>query len=91
MSKPVIKNISSHIIGSWQHPIINDECAYCKFSLNHPSPDYHEKGLSSTVVMNHCGHGFHEDCINKWLTKSDKCPICMKTWIEYTVETYDNF
>lgn len=33
--------------------------------------------LQSPVVT-HCGHVFCYDCIDRWLLKSDKCPICTK-------------
>ncbi|KAK8883864.1 hypothetical protein M9Y10_042964 [Tritrichomonas musculus] len=27
-------------------------------------------------VVTHCGHVFCYDCIDRWLMKSDKCPMC---------------
>lgn len=33
--------------------------------------------LQSPVVT-YCGHVFCYDCIDRWLQKSDKCPICTK-------------
>ena len=23
-----------------------------------------------------CGHGYHVDCVKKWLLKKDSCPLC---------------
>lgn len=25
-----------------------------------------------------CGHKFHKKCINKWLSKNEKCPLCRR-------------
>tara|TARA_B100000768_G_C11281521_1_gene378908 strand:- start:338 stop:607 length:270 start_codon:yes stop_codon:yes gene_type:complete len=88
MSKPTISNFNCHIIGSWQYNIINTECSYCKFSLNQSSPEYYEKGLDSKVIVNCCGHGFHTECINKWLKKSNKCPMCLQEWKENSNTTF---
>ena len=78
--KPTISNIKMNLIGSWHYNIINKECSYCKFPLNQSSPDKYDKGEHSEVIVNVCGHGFHHECISKWLKKSDKCPICMSKW-----------
>ena len=26
--------------------------------------------------INHCGHCFHKDCIDRWFETSCKCPMC---------------
>tara|TARA_B110000908_G_C10248317_1_gene450237 strand:- start:2123 stop:2383 length:261 start_codon:yes stop_codon:yes gene_type:complete len=80
MSKPTINNIKLNLIGSWNYNIINKECAYCKLALNQSSPEMYEKGESSNVIVNVCGHGFHHECISKWLQKSNNCPICINEW-----------
>lgn len=80
MELPKMSNIKMNLISSWQYDIINKDCSYCKFALNESSPEMYEKGVQSKVITNTCGHGFHCECIKKWLTKSKLCPICMQKW-----------
>lgn len=80
MSKPSISNVNMNLIGSWSYNITNSECSYCKFALNQSSPESYEKGIDSKVIVNTCGHGFHVECIEKWLKKSKTCPICVQKW-----------
>jgi hypothetical protein len=44
------------------------ECRICLEAAKEASP----------LVMQHCGHSFHEDCINQWArtTGLKRCPIC---------------
>jgi hypothetical protein len=44
-----------------------DECAICGELLGNGY---------SVCVNKSCQHGFHCDCINGWLQRSDKCPMC---------------
>ncbi len=46
---------------------INDNCSIC----------LDEKKLRK-IFITECNHTFHKKCINKWLDKSDTCPICRK-------------
>jgi hypothetical protein len=44
--------------------ILKDDCSIC---LN--------KENKEIMILN-CNHNFHSDCLQKWLVKSKKCPIC---------------
>ena len=34
------------------------------------------KLVVSVKTFIECGHFFHEDCITKWFSRSNKCPVC---------------
>lgn len=84
--KPTIKIKRMYLICTHKNNIINDQCPYCKWDLNHSSPEKYDKGEHSKVIVNSCGHGLHCECIETWLKKSDKCPICYQDW---KVKLYD--
>jgi len=44
--------------------ILKDDCSIC---LN--------KENKEIMILN-CNHNFHSDCLQKWLIRSKKCPIC---------------
>lgn len=50
-------------IDSSDKKIINETCPIC---LENDDLNF---------ILN-CGHGFHKDCISKWILKSDRCPLC---------------
>ncbi|CAN6246240.1 unnamed protein product [Urochloa humidicola] len=33
-------------------------------------------------VLPRCGHGFHSDCVDSWLRKSRRCPVCRAETVE---------
>jgi len=38
-----------------------------------------------------CAHGFHINCINKWLEVNNKCPICKIPYFIQTEEQLNNY
>lgn len=45
---------------------VDSTCAICM-------DEYDEE---SKITKMHCGHSYHTECINEWLTKSAVCPYC---------------
>lgn len=43
------------------------ECVICQ--------EAYEEGM--TIIKLPCQHGFHEDCLTKWLKLNHTCPTCM--------------
>ena len=39
-----------------------------------------ENYISELITSNICGHSFHKECIQPWLVKYNKCPICAEKW-----------
>ena len=51
------------------------ECS-CPICFIEFEPDEVVRALS-------CSHSFHQECIGKWFTKSNRCPICWKPQTKY--------
>jgi hypothetical protein len=62
------KRCKSHCLRSfdfcWSH---SPDCVICQ-----------EKLVSEQIQELHCGHMFHNDCIEKWTDNNSTCPICRK-------------
>mmetsp|Transcript_29438 Transcript_29438/g.67800 ORF Transcript_29438/g.67800 Transcript_29438/m.67800 type:complete len:297 (+) Transcript_29438:119-1009(+) len=48
---------------------VGQQCVICQTSFDVESDEH--------IIVLHCGHPFHRDCIRKWLTeRSEVCPLC---------------
>ena len=70
------------------------QCAICRSGLMEPSIEYQSKHQPSLnghhsdssdasgimVAKGGCGHGFHLDCIQRWLNTRSSCPLCSHEW-----------
>jgi RING-box protein 1 len=61
------------------------QCAICKSGLMEPSIDYQANPSPSNtsglmVAKGGCGHGYHLDCIQRWLKNRSSCPLCNHEW-----------
>ncbi|CAJ1956865.1 unnamed protein product [Cylindrotheca closterium] len=59
----------SRRLSSWRNPSARDECCICLEC-------YAAGETICAPITTECNHVFHEGCINEWLTKNDKCPLC---------------
>ena len=66
----IIQLISSNSLGDLTDEK-NNFCAICI------EPLYDSSGKAVTSLEG-CGHAFHADCIQLWLTKKQHCPCCRK-------------
>ncbi len=60
---------------------LNTDCTICRCNLNSESIYAQEKCIDSYVVTGGCGHSFHYECINPWVSTQPNCPICSSKWV----------
>ncbi len=70
------------LINQWAWRTLNDCCPICRNSINEESiVTENDPDNSSHIVIGMCGHAFHYECINKWITTSSNvCPLCNASW-----------
>lgn len=65
----------------WKFKATYDDCPICKGHLEEPCLqclESHNKGdLSCDASRGKCGHCFHKHCIDKFIEKSQVCPVCV--------------
>lgn len=75
-----IKNMK--IVGTWKYDIPDDKCNLCEQDLMLPTLNsLRNRKINANVTIGKCQHGFHVDCINRWIDEgSESCPTCKTTW-----------
>jgi hypothetical protein len=49
-----------------ERPPGNHECAVCLTEIDD----------NDRAMMTPCGHGFHEECLRRWMQEQMICPVC---------------
>lgn len=70
--------IHAEINLEWNYDTFNTECPICTNSLYEPSVE----SKTSNVSINCCKHGYHTECIDRWLKTKRNCPMCKTVWKE---------
>ncbi|KAG2492827.1 hypothetical protein HYH03_008983 [Edaphochlamys debaryana] len=74
-----------HAVAAWTWEA-DDVCGICRAPFDGCPPDCKYPGDDSPVVWGACQHAYHLQCIQKWLSSSDrsgteqKCPLCRQPW-----------
>jgi WD40 repeat protein len=83
--KKILQN-ESNALGEFNQNVMlanrrGDDCIICGESMNDPLSQPAIRSGESEEIYLTCGHKFHnnDSCINKWIKKGGKCPLCKQT------------
>ena len=65
--------------GNWSWNILNNTCSICRNYIHEPST--YSNCNNNDGVIGKCKHGFHKECISKWLINHNTCPNCNTEWV----------
>ncbi|CAO2826811.1 unnamed protein product [Amaranthus hypochondriacus] len=69
LSRDSLKELPCHVILDINNAIDNVCCTICLQDLE----------LGDTArCLPHCGHTFHQNCVDKWLVTRGSCPVCRR-------------
>jgi hypothetical protein len=68
LNKAQIKKIPRFIYQKHIHKNIDNKCVVCQYEFKN----------GETVTQLTCGHLFHSECVDTWLSKNKVCPMCHK-------------
>ena len=68
LNKAQIKKIPRFIYNKNIHRNIDNKCVVCQYDFKN----------GDNVTKLTCGHVFHTDCVDTWLSKNKVCPMCHK-------------
>merc|ERR1712217_887573 len=64
-----------HVFGDGRYPSgasldLDKRCSICLVDFN----------VGDSLRSLWCGHGFHQECVDRWLAQKDECPVCRVTF-----------
>lgn len=82
-SESRIKIKSWKTLAAWKWNFQKDNiCTICTTEYELAAPGYKFPGDDSPIVIGRCGHAFHIQCIEKWLSQyHDSCPACRQEFV----------
>lgn len=60
----------------------SDICAICRASVLDAcmTCDTENRADSCVIVWGHCNHSFHNCCMDEWIKRNNRCPLCQQDW-----------
>ena len=76
---------SWNTVTMWVYKDFGEQCSICKNPLNEACIACQSNQEASDQkqckkVVGLCNHCFHTHCIDNWIKKQNKCPLCFKEW-----------
>ena len=68
LNKAQIKKIPRFIYQKNKYKDLDDKCVVCQYEFKN----------GENITKLNCGHIFHTDCVDTWLSKNKVCPMCHK-------------
>lgn len=81
-STPLIQIKKWNLVAFWRWTIESDMCAICRAPVLDSCLKCETEGKADdcVIVWGRCNHSFHNCCMEKWIQKSNRCPLCQQEW-----------
>lgn len=70
-------------VAFWKWEVNSDMCAICRATVMDAclKCESENKSDDCVIVWGSCNHSFHKCCMEKWIQRTNRCPLCQQEWI----------
>lgn len=70
-----------NVVAEWNYLNASADCTICHSALTGPCVNCQKSGSSDcTPSWGMCSHTFHTHCLQKWIQRTQTCPLCSQQW-----------
>lgn len=81
-SVPLFQIKKWRLVAYWKWEVDSDICAICRATVMDAciKCESDSKSDDCVIVWGQCNHSFHHCCMEKWIRRNNRCPLCQQEW-----------